>query len=121
MSSRGRSLRLLVERWIGTDDANHARVTRLARGARGPWRWVCVEVPRASGALRIMFFRHNDGSWFVYPPENPRPVMDAVRAAVQTETHVTQIANHPLIKQSRQGASTIEALNSQIRSGVAGP
>ncbi|WP_234825198.1 hypothetical protein [Cupriavidus necator] len=30
--------------------------------------YVQVEVEQASGALSLLFFRHADGSWCVFPP-----------------------------------------------------
>ncbi|MBC8641269.1 hypothetical protein IAG25_31090 [Caballeronia sp. EK] len=75
MNSRERSLRALVDKWLGSDDEHVACITRLSRGARGPWRHVCVEAQRASGPFAIVFFRHDDGSWCVYPPPIRRPAM----------------------------------------------
>ena len=75
MNRRERSLRSLVEKWLGPDDARYARITRFGHGTRRPWRYVCIEARRASGTFSIVFFRHNDGSWCVYPPAIRRPVM----------------------------------------------
>jgi hypothetical protein len=36
-----------------------------------PWRAVRIEVTVSSTAFAIVFFRHDDGSWRVYPPTSP--------------------------------------------------
>ncbi|WP_235205654.1 hypothetical protein [Cupriavidus sp. SK-4] len=38
------------------------------RDDASPRGYVQVEVERPSGALCLMFFRHADGSWCVFPP-----------------------------------------------------
>ncbi|MFM0326896.1 hypothetical protein [Caballeronia glebae] len=75
MNSRERSLRVLVEKWLGGEGAKSARVTRFSRSARKQWRYVCVETERPSGTFAVVFFRHDDGSWCVFPPQKPRPAM----------------------------------------------
>ncbi|MGF6780739.1 hypothetical protein [Paraburkholderia sp. GAS334] len=80
MSTRERSLRVLVERWLGRGAATHARVTRFSHSRRKLWRYVCVEAERPSGRLAIVFFRHDDGSWCVFPPEYKRPALNLMRA-----------------------------------------
>ena len=76
MGTRERSLRVLVEKWLGPDAARHARVTRFCHSRRKPWRYVCVEADRPSGRLAFVFFRHDEGSWCVFPPEYKRPAMN---------------------------------------------
>jgi hypothetical protein len=75
MSGRERSLRVLAEKWLGEKDAKSMRVTRFSHSARRRWRYVCVEANRPGGAFSIVFFRHDDGSWCVFPPSIPRPAM----------------------------------------------
>jgi hypothetical protein len=72
-----RSLRVLVEKWLGLDCLGRARVTRLRSPRQHALRCVRVEDARASGALAIPFFRHDDGSWCVFPPEGQRPALNA--------------------------------------------
>lgn len=72
-----RSLRVLVEKWLGLDCLERARVTRLRSTRRRALRCVRVEDARPSGALAILFFRHDDGSWCVFPPEGRRPALNA--------------------------------------------
>jgi hypothetical protein len=35
-----------------------------------------VEALRPGGLLSIFFFRHDDGSWNVFPPQAERPAMN---------------------------------------------
>ena len=65
---RERSLRSLVEKWLGTTSMELLRVTRFSHSSRRPWRYACVEVRRESGRYAVVFFRHHDGSWCVFPP-----------------------------------------------------
>ncbi len=75
MNARERSLRALVEKWLGANPATRVRVTRFSHSPRKPWRYVCVESVRASGAFSIVFFRHDDGCWCVFPPRIERPAL----------------------------------------------
>ncbi|WP_118178413.1 hypothetical protein [Paraburkholderia phosphatilytica] len=77
MSSHCRSLRVLVNEWLG--NAQHFRVTRPDRSKTMPWRAVRVEVSRSSGPLALVFFRHRDGSWCLYPPAAVQPAMNLLR------------------------------------------
>ncbi|CAD6561393.1 hypothetical protein LMG27952_07453 [Paraburkholderia hiiakae] len=84
MAARERSLRHVVESWLGTQEAGHIRVTRFSHTRRKLWRYVCVEASRERGKLSIVFFRHDDGSWCVFPPAPRSPVMGAAM-----ETHAS--------------------------------
>jgi hypothetical protein len=64
MKSRERSLRALVERWIG---AVPARVAHFGRAPSNRQRYARVEVIGDGRALGIYFFRYPDGSWGVCP------------------------------------------------------
>jgi hypothetical protein len=77
MGIRQTSLRCLVEKWVGP--SAQARVTRFNPCAVYPWRYVRAELTGRSGDLAIVFFRHGDGSWRVFPPERKRPAMNVVR------------------------------------------
>jgi hypothetical protein len=81
MGTREKSLRVLVENWMGPDAAKRARVTRFSHSRRKQWRYVCVEADRPSGTLAFVFFRDDEGSWCVFPPERKRPTMNIVRTA----------------------------------------
>lgn len=75
MSSYGPSLRSLVEKWLGAESAACPRVTRFSHAPRKRWRYVCVEATRPSGTFSFVFFRHDDGSWSVFPPNIQRLTM----------------------------------------------
>lgn len=75
--SQVRSLRALVEKWLGSDSARPIRVARVGRSREMPWRHVRVETVRRSAPFEIVFFRHADGSWCVFPPEAKRPAMSS--------------------------------------------
>ena len=42
-------------------------------------RCVRVETEQPGGLLSIVFFRHDDGSWNVFPPAMERPAMSGFR------------------------------------------
>ena len=79
MSSRETSLRSLVAKWLGAESAAFPRVTRFSHSRLKPWRYVCISETRPSGTFAFVFFRHEDGSWCVFPPEVRRPSMDVAR------------------------------------------
>ncbi len=76
MGNRDRSLRALVDKWLGTGAVRHTRVKRFGKSLHHPWRCVCIEAALASGSFSILFFRHDDGSWCVFPPRVTRPAMN---------------------------------------------
>ncbi|MFP3562659.1 hypothetical protein [Paraburkholderia sp. SIMBA_030] len=77
MNSGQMSLRLLVDKWLAPTPATPVRVTRFGRTSANRKRYVRVEALRSTGLLAILFFRHDDGSWCVFPPsiESGRPAM----------------------------------------------
>ena len=82
MNTPETSLRRLVEKWFGPDSEMRARVTHFSHSRASRWRYVRVESRRATGELSIFFFRHDDGSWSVFPPETRRPSMNVSRMPV---------------------------------------
>lgn len=68
MKRRISPLRALAEKWLPLSDANPARVTRFGHTAASRVPYVCLAVPRAGSLLSIIFFRHRDGNWYVFPP-----------------------------------------------------
>ncbi|CAB3793863.1 hypothetical protein LMG28688_03827 [Paraburkholderia caffeinitolerans] len=86
MSRRERSLRVLAEKWLGEAGAKTARVTRFRHSTRRSWRYVCVEAQQPGGPFSILFFRHDDGSWCVFPPSRQRPVMGAAQRSDERRT-----------------------------------
>jgi len=53
----------------------------LCRMAANRVRYVRVEAVRPTGVLALLFFRHDDGSWQVFPPEEIRLTMSPCRLA----------------------------------------
>jgi len=88
MSTRERSLSVLVEKWLGQDLMGNARVTRFSQSRHKPWRSVCVETTQPAGSIAIVFFRHDDGSWCVFPPDAKRPEMGVVQNSVLAASDV---------------------------------
>jgi hypothetical protein len=81
MKTRERSLRLSVEKWFQSTPAMPVQVFDYGRVMPGGARYVRVGVVRPHGSLAIVFFRHTDGSWSVYPPATRRPSMHAYQPA----------------------------------------
>ncbi|MGF6782088.1 hypothetical protein P3T21_007328 [Paraburkholderia sp. GAS334] len=75
MASAEKSVRLLIEKWLGPTPALPVRVTRFSRTRSNQRRYVRVEALRSAGSLEIFFFQHDDGTWRVFPPEGERPAM----------------------------------------------
>lgn len=74
MSISGNSLRALVEKWIG--GTRDVRVTQFNHGRDEQYRFVRVEGSSDKSPIALIFFRHDDGSWCVFPPERRRPAMN---------------------------------------------
>jgi hypothetical protein len=52
-----------------------ARVIQVRNNRSEHQRFVRVEALRPTGLLSIIFFRHDDGTWNVFPPSMPRPAI----------------------------------------------
>jgi len=77
MNTAEKSLRFLVEKWLGATPAMRVRVTQFSRTRQNHKRYVRVEALRPAGSIAIFFFRHDDGTWCVFPPETERLAMRA--------------------------------------------
>jgi hypothetical protein len=77
MNSGEKSLRWLIDKWLAPTPAMPVRVTRFSGTLSNQRRYVRVEASRPTGSLAIFFFRHDDGSWCVFPPAAERPTMRA--------------------------------------------
>lgn len=67
MDRKKTALRRAVEKWLGVDATTPTRITRV----RKPGQYfgcVQLDIGRTSGVLSLLFFRHADGSWRVFPP-----------------------------------------------------
>ena len=75
MNTVDKSLRRLVDKWLGDMPQRSVRVTGYGHCQRNKWRYVRIETLCSSGARALFFFRHDDGSWCIYPPATRRPAM----------------------------------------------
>ncbi|SAK61971.1 hypothetical protein AWB83_02428 [Caballeronia ptereochthonis] len=75
MSDNIVSLRSLVDKWMTPTSASSIRFNRCIYSTLRHTRCVRAESLGASGRLAIFFFRHDDGSWRVFPPPSKRPMM----------------------------------------------
>lgn len=80
MSTSKQSLRWVVEKWFGSNLSASIRLTRAKESWRKPCRCVRVEAVFGSDPFSILFFRHDDGSWYVFPPEERRLEIGVARA-----------------------------------------
>ena len=68
-NTAGRSLRMLVENWLRPTAETPIRITRFSRAGPNRGRYVRVEALRPDGPVALFFFRHDDGTWHVLPPD----------------------------------------------------
>ncbi|MEX3936389.1 hypothetical protein AB4Y32_32190 [Paraburkholderia phymatum] len=78
MNPTGKTLHWAIDKWFAPTLARPVHVLRFYR-TRVHRHCVCVEAMGSGGLLSIFFFRHDDGSWNVYPPAQARPAMSAWR------------------------------------------
>jgi len=76
------SLHWAVDKWLAPTPTHPARVVQQCRSHVTGLRYVCIEAWHSGGSLAIIFFRHDDGTWNVFPPQVRRPSMNAARLAV---------------------------------------
>ncbi|MFM0617453.1 hypothetical protein PQR37_25680 [Paraburkholderia nemoris] len=81
MDTTGKSLRSMVEKWLAPDPQTAIRVIQFRRMCSNQRRYVHVEVLRTAGAVGIFFFRHDDGTWCVFPQDTVRPAMNVCERA----------------------------------------
>ncbi len=75
MGTGGQSLRWLIDKWLGLASGGSYRLARSPRKQSLSGRCVCLEATGARGALRVFFFRLDDGSWTVFPPAPKKPTL----------------------------------------------
>jgi len=73
-------LRFQVEKWFAPSSIRLVQVTRFGRTSSGR-RYVSVQAPGPLGLHTLFFFRHDDGSWTVLPPQRTTPKMTVDRIA----------------------------------------
>jgi hypothetical protein len=81
MNVAEKSLRFLVEKWLAPTPTMRIRVVQSGRMGLRKRRYVRIEASAATGSRAIFFFRHDDGSWCVFPPAIARPAMAGYRLA----------------------------------------
>jgi hypothetical protein len=74
MKRSERSLRSLVEKWFSPTPTTPVRITRFTRANANQVRYVEAK-SGAVPSVEILFFRHDDGSWCVFPPGSRGPVL----------------------------------------------
>jgi hypothetical protein len=72
-----KSLRLMVEHWLAPEFVDQVRVTRFRNRRSTRECYVCVETFNTTGPVAMFFFRHQDGTWRIFPPSRERPMMRA--------------------------------------------
>ncbi len=75
ISTTMRSLRSMVERWLSPESAKQVHVTQFTKKRSLKRCYVCVETFKSTGAVTMFFFRHQDGTWQVFPPGRDSPMM----------------------------------------------
>lgn len=75
MGASERSLRAIIERWMGASVS--VRVTHFSHALDRQRRFVRVEVTSDRDPIALVFFRHDDGRWYVFPPDRKAPSMMA--------------------------------------------
>lgn len=81
MRTDEKPLRALVDKWLGPGAAMTVRVMEFSRTPWDQRRYVRVGAFAQEGSFSIVFFRHDDGSWNVFPPKINVPTMRAWRLA----------------------------------------
>jgi hypothetical protein len=81
MIAANKSLRLQIEKLVGSSCKDRASVRVIHRSRSGRTCRVCIQVERPAGSFALFFFRHDDGTWHVFPPDQTRPEMGGYRRA----------------------------------------
>jgi hypothetical protein len=82
------SLHGQVEKWLAPELAATVRVKAFGRSRFNGARYVRIEAQSQAGPRALYFFRHNDGSWRVYPPSPDSNQPSATHAAKHNEAAV---------------------------------
>ncbi|MCX4170829.1 hypothetical protein PQR70_22980 [Paraburkholderia madseniana] len=81
MTNAGETLRSMVDKWLAPNFPGEVRVTEFRHTGPSHFCYVRVEASRASGTVALFFFRHDDGSWWVFPPVQKQPAMSTLLRA----------------------------------------
>jgi hypothetical protein len=71
------SLHQSVDKWFSPSQRDQIRVTRFRQNASGGQRGVIVRLLGATERIELLFFRHGDGTWCLFPADATRPTMNA--------------------------------------------
>ncbi|SIT67380.1 hypothetical protein SAMN04487768_1143 [Burkholderia sp. b13] len=82
MNNAGMSLRLLIDKWFSPTLETSIRIARFSRMHSNQRRYVCIEALRPTGVQTVFFFRHDDGSWQVFPPAAKQPTMRVTQGGI---------------------------------------
>ncbi|MCD9119428.1 MULTISPECIES: hypothetical protein [unclassified Cupriavidus] len=69
MQGKTTTLREAAQKWLPLSASHPCRVTRFGHTGSGRVPYACIGFERAGKRLSIVFFRHRDGSWYVFPPQ----------------------------------------------------
>ncbi|MFM0232904.1 hypothetical protein [Paraburkholderia sediminicola] len=97
------SLRWQVEKWLAPAPTTPVHVTRFSRTRWNGRRYVCVETSSPTGARALFFFRHDDGSWYVFPQTANRRKLTGERPLMQATVAGTPQTISPLMQYSARG------------------
>lgn len=67
------SLRQNVDKWFSPSQRDQLRVTRFRRSASGGQSGVIVRLLGATETIELLFFRHENGTWQLFPADAKRP------------------------------------------------
>jgi hypothetical protein len=81
MHTDEKPLRALVDKWLGPGAATTVRVMEFSRTPSDRRRYVRVGAFRRETGFSIVFFRHDDGSWNVFPARTNVPAMHGCQLA----------------------------------------
>ena len=71
------SLQQNVDKWFSPSQRDQIRVTRFRQSTTGGQSGVIVRLLGATDTIELLFFRHGDGTWRLFPASVTRPMMNA--------------------------------------------
>ncbi|CAB3804718.1 hypothetical protein LMG28688_06056 [Paraburkholderia caffeinitolerans] len=80
MGTAAYSLRSLVDKWLAPTQRKPAHLVQIGRTQVSRSRFVRFAGQTSVGFVTIVFFRHDDGSWCVFPPRGKVPAMRQIRS-----------------------------------------
>lgn len=80
MSLREGSLRFLIQKWLFPRSAASVMIKR-ARMPGTNARYIRFGIQSGGERMVMFFFQHDDGGWYVFPPQTVHATMDACHIA----------------------------------------